>query len=143
MLISALLSQKLRDSFGDEAADEMVDWMQRIDSERSHLRELNVANLARHEAVLGERFAEQRLEARAEFAAFREEMRAQFATFREEMRAEFAALRLEMRAGFAKAHDETAQLEARFERRFNDMMRWSLLFWVSSLATVVALLKFR
>jgi hypothetical protein len=165
MLISALLSQKLRDSFGDEAADEMVDWMQRIDSERSHLRELNTVNLARHEAVLGERFAEERLEARAEFAAFREEMRAEFATFREEMRAEFAtfreetraefatfreetraefaALRLEMRAGFAKAHDETAQLEARVERRFNDMMRWSLLFWVSSLATVVALLKFR
>lgn len=59
------------------------------------------------------------------------------------MRAEFAELRQEMRLGFAKAHDDTAQLEVRFERRFNDMIRWSLLFWVSSLGTVVALLRLR
>ena len=49
----------------------------------------------------------------------------------------------EMNDVFAKAHHETNQLEARFERRFNEMMRWSLLFWVSSLGTVVALLRFR
>jgi hypothetical protein len=121
MLISAKLSQKLRDSFGDDEADEMVDWMHRIDSERSHLRELNDANFARYDALLDKRFADQR----------------------HEILAAFAELRREMLAGFAKARDETAQLEARFERRFNDMMRWSLLFWVSSLGTVVALLRFR
>jgi hypothetical protein len=114
MLISAALTQKLRESFGDEAADEMVDWMHRVETERSRSRELNDANFARYDALLGQRFAE----------------------FRHEIRAEIAEGRQEMRAGFA-------QLEVKFERRFNDMMRWSLLFWVSSLATVVALLRFR
>ncbi|HLA89280.1 MAG TPA: hypothetical protein VJL28_02470 [Gemmatimonadaceae bacterium] len=132
MLISARLAQKLRESFGDEAAEEMVDWMHRIDSERSHLRELNEANFARYAALLREQFAEHRQETRADIAELSQEMRAGF-----------AELRQEMRAGFAKAHDETAQLEVKFERRFNDMMRYSLLFWVTSLGTVVALLTLR
>lgn len=124
MLISAKLSQKLRESFGDEEADEMVDWMHRIDAERGHLRELNDAGLARFESVLDRRLAE---------------VDRRFG----EMDLRFAELRAEMQAGFAMVHNEMAQLESRFERRFNEMMRWSLLFWISSLGTVVALLRFR
>jgi len=104
---------------------------------------LNEANFARYAALLREQFAEHRQETRADIAELSQEMRAGFAELRQEMRAGFAELRQEMRAGFAKAHDETAQLEVKFERRFNDMMRYSLLFWVTSLGTVVALLTLR
>jgi SMC interacting uncharacterized protein involved in chromosome segregation len=154
MLISASLTQKLRESFGLEAGDDMVDWMQRVGSEREHLRELNDLDFARHSAELRKEFAEARREMHADFEEFRqvvradlialrEEMHVSVSTLREEMQASASNLREEMRAGFAEARAEHLKLEATIERRFNDMMRWSLLFWLSGLGAVVALLQLR
>ena len=44
MPISATLSRKLFETFGDKAAEHMVEWMNRIDSARTELRDLNEAN---------------------------------------------------------------------------------------------------
>ena len=54
MPITAKLSRKLYDTFGDEAAGEMIDWMQRVDAQRAELRELNELSVSRLEARLGE-----------------------------------------------------------------------------------------
>jgi hypothetical protein len=75
MPITPRLSRKLYEMFGDEEASEMVDWMNRVDTGRAELRELNELNFARFEARLAElrhdmtaRFAqlEARLEAKIE-----------------------------------------------------------------------------
>ena len=54
MPITTKLSRKLYDTFGDEAAGEMIDWMQRVDAQRAELRELNELSVARFESRLRE-----------------------------------------------------------------------------------------
>ncbi len=52
MPITAKLSRKLYETFGDDAAGDMVDWMHHVDAQRAELRELNELNFARFEARL-------------------------------------------------------------------------------------------
>ncbi len=52
MPITAKLSRKLYETFGDDAAADMVDWMHHVDAQRAELRELNELNFARFEARL-------------------------------------------------------------------------------------------
>jgi hypothetical protein len=65
----------------------------------------------------------------AELAEFRSEVRADLAELRREMDAKLGALREEMRVGFAKVEISAAQRHA-------DFMKWTLGFWVLSLATL-------
>lgn len=54
MPVTAKLSRKLYETFGDEAAADMVDWMHQIDAQRAELRELNELNFTRFDARLNE-----------------------------------------------------------------------------------------
>ena len=114
MPIAAKLSRRLYETFGDEAAEAMVDWMVQVEAQRAELRELNDANFARIDARFGE---------------FRQELRSDIAG----LRADFAQLREEMRTGFAQA-------DAKLERRIGDLMKWSLVFWIGSTVTLVVAL---
>jgi hypothetical protein len=58
MPIATRVSRKLHEVFGQEAAEAMVDWMQRVDSSRSELRELNDLSFARFGSRLNERIAQ-------------------------------------------------------------------------------------
>ena len=58
---------------------------------------------------------------------------------RETMRADIAELRQELHTGFAKVHEEMARLEARFERRFGDLIKWSFVFWVGAVGAIAML----
>src|SRR5256885_10630456 len=63
--VTAKLSKKFYDRFGDEIANELVDWFNQVDATyRSNLFELNEVNFARFEAKLEQRLAE--LEARVD-----------------------------------------------------------------------------
>src|SRR5258708_29420251 len=57
MTIAAALSRKLYETLGPEAAEAMVDWMQRSDAGRVELRELHELTTQRFEARLDARFA--------------------------------------------------------------------------------------
>jgi hypothetical protein len=54
MPITAKLSRKLYETFGDEAAGDMVDWMHQVDAQRSEFRELIELTVARFEARLAQ-----------------------------------------------------------------------------------------
>mgnify|MGYP001607369480 CR=1 FL=1 len=125
MPITAKLSRKLYETFGDEAAGEMIDWMQRVDAQRAELREINELMFARFASLLGERTAE--LEARAE-SRFGE-LQAGLAR----TDGNLTDLRRDMETGFAR-------LETRIEQRTADIMKWSLVFWVGSVVTLVGAL---
>jgi hypothetical protein len=58
MTIAATLARRLHETLGEEAADAMVDWMHRVDTGRSELRELNEWNFERFEAKLDARAGE-------------------------------------------------------------------------------------
>ena len=64
---------------------------------------------------------------------------AQGAEWREATRADLAEQRQEMQVGFANLRQEMAQLEARFEQRFSDLIRWSFLFWVGAVGAIAML----
>ena len=61
MPVTARLSRKFYDKFGDEIVNELVEWLNTVDvAYRLELREQNELNFARFEAKLGQRLAELR-----------------------------------------------------------------------------------
>jgi ABC-type phosphate transport system auxiliary subunit len=122
MAVTARLSHKLHQTLGDEAAEDLVNWMQQVDAQRAELRDLNELNFARVEA----RFAEARAATRADFARFDGKL---------------AALHEEMRAGFSDLRQEMAHLETRLERRIGDLIKWSFVFWVGAVGAIAMLAR--
>ena len=63
------MSRKFYEKFGDDIANELVDWFNMVDATyRSDLRELNELNYARFDAKLEQRIAELRAEMQVGFA---------------------------------------------------------------------------
>jgi len=67
--VTAKLSRKFYETFGDEIADELVEWFNTVDATyRADLHELNELNFARFDAKLEQRLAELGAAVRTEFA---------------------------------------------------------------------------
>jgi hypothetical protein len=114
MAITARLSRRLYEAFGDEAAADMVDWMHQVDAHRAELRELNDLNFSRLEGRLAQ--TEARFEARV------------------------AGLEATVEARFAQWEATiVGRLEAKIEQRTADLMKWSFVFWVSAVGGIAAL----
>ena len=59
MPVTAKLSRKFYEKFGDDVANELVEWFNMVDATyRSDLRELNELNFARFDANLEQRLAQ-------------------------------------------------------------------------------------
>jgi len=71
MPVTAKLSRRFYEQFGDEFTNELVEWFNSVDaSYQSDLRDLNERNFARFEAKLDQRIAELREGLTAHLAAF-------------------------------------------------------------------------
>ena len=67
--VTAKLSRKFYEKFGDDIANELVDWFNMVDATyRLELRELNEVNYARFDAKLDQRIAELRAEMQVGFS---------------------------------------------------------------------------
>jgi hypothetical protein len=113
--VTAKLSRKFYERFGDDIANELVDWFNMVDATyRSDLRDLNEHNFARFDAKLEQRVVE--LDAKIDRLA--------------------AELRAEMQVGFATlasgVDSKLAQLETRLTKRLFG-------FWIAQAATTVGL----
>ena len=63
MPVTARLSKRFYDKFGDDIANDLVDWFNQVDATyRSDLRETNELNFARFEARLNQGLAELKAE---------------------------------------------------------------------------------
>jgi hypothetical protein len=133
MTIAATLARKLHETLGEEAADAMVDWMHRVDTGRSELRELNEWNFERFEAKLDARAGE--LHGRIDTAVA--ELNGKVETCRVELSGKIdtriEGVRREMQTGFAR-------LETAIERQKVDLTRWAIGFWLISLVALVGTL---
>ena len=115
MPVTAKLSRKFYEKFGDDLTNELVGWFNLVDATyRSDLRELNELNFARFDAKLEQRLAE--LSAR----------------FDVKLAQQVAELRSEMREGFARVDQRLAELETRLTKRLFG-------FWIAQAATTVGL----
>jgi hypothetical protein len=163
MPVTAKLSRRFYEQFGDELANELVDWLNAVDATyRSDLRELNELNFARFDAKLEQRFAEQ--DAKWEKRAA--ERDAQWAKDTAERDARWAKSIAERDARWAKDTAErdarwentVSELDAKWERRFGefgdalnalkldlvrfklDLVRWMFAFWTGTLLALAAFL---
>jgi DNA anti-recombination protein RmuC len=128
MPITAKLSRNFYETFGDDIANELVEWFNQVDATyRADLRELNELNFARFDATLKQQMAEleARLERRISRVAVKFEKR-------------IAELDTKVEKFAAELRTELAQVEARLDRRLTDMradlIRWMFAFWIGTLA---------
>ncbi len=133
MPVTAKFSEEFYTKFGHRVVDELVDWFNQVDATyRSEFRELFEVNFARFDAKLEQRIVELRAEFKEELAGLRAEFKAGIA----ELRAEFTTQIAELRAEFkAELSERIAGLETR-------LIRWMFLFWVGTIGTMIALLRF-
>ena len=128
MPVTAKLSRKFYERLGDDVANELVEWLNQVDATyRGELRELNELNFARFDAKLEQRTAQ--LEAKVEAKLDRRIG---------EVRSEISELRADLRAGLAKVE---GGLVARIGMAEGRLARLTLVFWVTTLAVLVALIK--
>ena len=117
MPVTARLSRKFYEKFGDEITNELVNWFHEVDATyRNDLRELNELNFARFDAKLEQRVAQ--LEAK--------------------MDARFAEFRAEFRTGLARLE---GGLIARIALAESRQTRLLLATWIATLGVLAALIK--
>ncbi len=137
MPVSATLSHKILETFGEKAAKDMVDWMNRIDSARSELRDLNEANARLVDAKferIDARF--ERVDARFEAIEGRlEKIDAKF----EGVDARFDKLEGRVDLRFSQLEQSIAALQIKIEQRTADLMKWSFMFWLGAVGTIAIL----
>src|SRR5258708_32520123 len=92
MTIAAALSRKLYETLGREAAEAMVDWMQRADAGRVELRELHELSTQRFEARLDARFAELDAKIDSRYAALDAKIDSRYAALEAKIDTRYAAL---------------------------------------------------
>ena len=132
MPVTAKLSKAFYERFGEQVANELVEWFNLVDATyRADLRELNEVNYARFEAKLEQRLSEFRSEMQTEFAGLRAELAG--------LRAEFTGLRAESTGLRAELRAELASARAEMERRLGEQTRWMFLCWATLLASNIAL----
>jgi len=115
MPVTAKLSRKFYERFGDELTNELVDWFNQVDTTyRGQLRDLNELNFARFDAKLEQRVTA--VEAKIEIGLAHVE---------------------------ARFDAKLGSLEARFDARMAAfearILKWMFLFWIGQAATTIGL----
>lgn len=73
--VTAKLSRRFYETFGDEIVNELVEWFNAVDTTyRTGLRELNELNFARFDAKVEQRFAEFELKVEHRLAQFEQRL---------------------------------------------------------------------
>ena len=112
MPVTAKLSRRFYEQFGDDLTNELVDWFNSVDaSYQSELRELNEINFARFDAKLEQRVAG--IDARID------------------------GLEAKFEQCFAEQRELLVSHLAAFESR---MTRWMFTLWTGTMVTLVGLL---
>ena len=136
MPVTARLSKSFYDRFGDDVANELVEWFNSVDTTYRHdLRELNDRNFVRFEAGLDRWAAEIDAAIERRFAAIDArfaQVDVRFAKLEARMDQRFESLESLLREQMATIDVRLAQFEAR-------MMRWMLTFWVGTIGGLAAL----
>lgn len=133
MAISARLSRTIHRALGDEAGEDLINWMGQVEANRSELRELMEAWAARtdgrFEALVAKtdsRFAESAARVDMRFAESAAHFDKQFAE---------SASRMDQR--FSELKECIGGLEIRMERQFADLYKWSFVFWCGAIGFAV------
>ena len=155
MPVTAKLSRKFYEQFGDDIAGELVDWFNAVDlTYQTQLKEINELNWERFKATLLGESASLRGEVRAGFA----ELRTEIVGVQEQLHGEIdgglaklhgeidgglaklhgeidsglAKLRGEIDSGLAKLRGEIEGLRTEMATMRADLLRWMFIYWMGS-----------
>jgi hypothetical protein len=135
--VTAKLSKRFYDRFGDEIANEFVDWFNKVDATyRSDLKEINELNFARFDAKQEQRFAQ--------FDAKQEQRFAQFDAKWEQRFGQFEG-KWEQRLGHFEGMWERrfgelqVSLFDRLDRQSTQLTRLVVALWATLLIPIVGL----
>src|SRR5881394_2340054 len=139
MPVTARLSRKFYERFGDDLTNELVEWFNQVDTTyRSEFRDLFDVNFARFDAKLEQRIAELRAELNTGLGELRAELRTELGELRAELHTELGELRGDLTG---KVVGLRAELESKLSAFETRIVRWMFLFWVGTVGTLIALLK--
>ena len=125
--MTARLSKRFYDVFGEEIARELVDWFNQVDETyRTDLRELNELNFSRFDAKLEQRLAESDAKWERRFAEWDTKWERRFAEWDTKWERRIAALRIEMSQAFATVKA--------------DLLKWMFGFWATTTLALAALI---
>src|SRR5436190_13567538 len=150
MPVTARLSRKFYERFGDDLTNELVEWFNQVDTTyRSEFRDLFDVNFARFDAKLEQRIAELRAELHTGLGELRAELRTELGELRAELRTELGELRAELHTELGELRGDLtgkvvglrAELESKLSAFETRIVRWMFLFWVGTVGTLIALLK--
>jgi hypothetical protein len=120
--VTAKLSKAFYDRFGEQVANELVEWFNLVDATyRNDPRELNEINFQRFSARLDERIAASEAKAEVGRAALE------------------GKLEQRMTALESKLEQRMSSLEATLERRLGEQTRWLFVAWASLLIPIIGL----
>jgi hypothetical protein len=120
--VTARLSQKFYEKFGDDIANELVEWFNKVDATyRSDLRELNELNFGRFDANLG---------------ALGSGLNARMSVLEDRLNARMGALDDRLNARMDALESRLDARMAGFEAR---VIKWMFLFWIGQAVTTVGL----
>src|SRR5438046_1777345 len=115
MPVTARLSRKFYERFGDDLTNELVEWFNQVDTTyRSEFRDLFDVNFARFDAKLEQRIAELRGELRTELGELRAELHTELGELRGDLTGKVVGLR--------------AELESKLSAFETRIVRWMFLF---------------
>jgi hypothetical protein len=130
MPVTARLLQRLHESLGDEATNDLFAWWEEAATvNRGAVREVADLYYARFEARLEKGLAEQRLEMNHGLA---------------QVRSELAELRSDMEKGFVEVRSEmgkeSAQLRSEMAGHRADVIKWMFMFWIGTIVPLAGLM---
>src|SRR6266576_93824 len=121
--VTARLSKRFYDVFGEEIANELVDWFNQVDDTyRTDLREANELNFSRFDAKLEQRRAESDAKWERRFAESDTKWERRFAEFDAKLEQRLAELRTEL-------VKELADVKSG--------LKWMLVFWAPTALAVI------
>ena len=142
MPVTAKLSQKFYQRLGDDVANELVEWLNAVDtSYRQEFKDLFEANFGRLEARMDELRAEVRYETgevRSLLGRAETRFDERTASLASRLDARIDEHRAETRSGFGNIE---SRMDAKLSELKSELLRWMFLFWVGTMGTVLAILK--
>jgi len=152
--VTAKLSRKFYERFGDDITTELVDWFNAVDETyRNQLKEINELSWERFKAHLDARIAELRTEWRTEMATLgaglREELRKGLAGSDEKFAgidarfaaidAKFAAIDAKFAVTDGKIVAMGASLQNEFHHELRELFKWMVIFWSTTMISLIGL----
>lgn len=134
MPVTPTLLLKLRKTLGDEAANDLVTWVDQATArELGQMRELADLHYGRFDARLEQRLAELRADVDARIESLRAELHTRIESLRTDIYTRIESLRTDLYTRI-----DAVRVEMMAQRA--DLIKWMFLFWVGTIVPLAGLM---